>query len=207
MSSELTSPNPSDDELAALPTERLLELLSELNADVLAKLHTVARVVRVLIDKGVKLTSQQVPLLYLIKPVANGITLPEVVTRFIGRSSLIPLIGKLPHDEQKRLAEGGRVPLSVHDGKGGTTVLMADPMEMTKQQVEQVFATADCETRVRSEQEQILLLHSQRTKEKAKRPDKVEDWKLDHELKKARNGSKWHTLETLEAVVAALRQA
>lgn len=194
--------DPSDDELDAMNVEQLLDLLSAIRQEILARLAVAAKLFLRLKAKGINLTVQQVPMLPYILMVANKKVLPEVVSYFLGRPSLFQVIGRLPPDEQRRLAAGGTCTVAVFGPNGEITHTPIGPLNMTQQQVEQVFA----EDHVRNLEEQAPFLHQQRTRERARRPEKVDDCQLDQELRKARPSARWYTVAELKAIVRALEK-
>lgn len=78
-------------------------------------------------------------------------------------------IARLPILEQRRLVSGERLRLIVFGADGKTTHIMADPFEMTADQLRQVFGGSA----VRNDAEQVLYLQDLRTKAALPVPEKI----------------------------------
>jgi hypothetical protein len=136
-------------EVEGMTTAQLRQELSRglrLAADNLLRL---ALVVKALEARGEDLSGLRVGLLLFLRQIAAGQLLPEVVVRFAGVPSLIERIGRLPHDEQRRLADGGQVTI-VTAARSGFAVEQKDPLALTPRQIGLAFAP----DHLRSEEEQ-----------------------------------------------------
>lgn len=130
-----------------------------------AGLVRMAACVRVLEDRGEDLSDLRGGLLGYVRQIAHGQTVPEAVVKFAGHRLLLSRVVALPLPEQRRLAEGGTVLLVVRR-EDGWDLRQARPVDLTGEQVHQVFAT----DHLRGEAEQKLLLESQAARPVRKLP-------------------------------------
>lgn len=183
----------TDDELKAL----LVKGLQDAGQSILR----CACLVHTLTSRGVNMTGLTAPqVIGRLKKVACGQLLPDVMVRFAGVPSLIDRIGCLPLDEQRRLADGGRVLLVVRGEGGQTDHMMADPLKMGREQISQAFGVSS----IRDVEQQVLLLAGRREKKAAPVPQRIGHMDIDKELGVARVGRKIITPADLKAALRAL---
>ena len=147
-------------ELAGLSTDQLKVELARVLRITAESLVRLALVVKTLEDRGEDLSDIRVGLLPYLRLIAAGQLLPEVVVRFAGAPALIRVIGALPVQDQRRLAAGEPIPLYLRRGDGTVEHRLADPLAMTRDQVQQAFAR----DHIRDQAEQILVLESRLTR-------------------------------------------
>lgn len=134
-----------------------------------AELVRLSWVVRLLEERGEDLTDLRLALVPTLRLIAHGQLIPEIVVRYGHSSRLLGIARSLPIPDQKRLAEGERVPMAVQRPDGSFDQQMADPAIMSGRQINQVFAAG----RIRSVEEQVLLLHDRPRKPARSRRESV----------------------------------
>jgi hypothetical protein len=146
-------------DLVSMSTEDLRRELArqmELTADHLTRL---AQIVKTLEDRGEDLSDLKIGMLHHLRRIASGQVLAEVVVRFAEYPLLLARIGVLPlADQQRIISEPLRLTVVSADGTMGHRLV--DPLKLTREQVGQIFA----KDHIRDEQEQILILESQKQK-------------------------------------------
>jgi hypothetical protein len=92
------------------PTDELKAELARLLGFTAENLLRLAVVVAELESRGEDLSDLKIGLLPLLRSIAAGTLLPEVVVRFAGQPRALKAVGALPLDEQRRFASGERAP-------------------------------------------------------------------------------------------------
>jgi hypothetical protein len=137
--------------LAQLSTEELRAELArglKLTAEHLFRL---GQVWLELEGRGEDLSALRKGLAIYLPHIGSGRGDAHAVVRFAGSGLLMRAIAALPIDDQRRLAEGGTVPLVASDGESQA----ADPLQLSPIEVRRVFVNG----RVRSVAEQKELCH------------------------------------------------
>lgn len=153
--------------------------------------------------RGHDLSNVRIGLRHHLLRIGSGQLLPEVVVHFAGKPSLFNVIGTLPHDEQKRLADGQPVSLMVLGPDGRYEERLSDPLEMQPDQIALAFAPG----RLREKTEQSNLLDQRRERASAPVPEQIGKDRIDPERGVAIIGRQTRTLAELESLVNALRKA
>jgi hypothetical protein len=189
-------------QLRSMTDEQLLEELKtgmRVNADNLLRM---ALVVKELESRGADLSGVKLGLLHHLRRIACGQMLPEVVTQFAWSPALIARIGSLPLSEQRKLVDGDRVKMLTYGPDGSMTHRLADPVAMTPDQVNQVFAR----DHIRDDSEQALWLDRRVIRERAKKaiPERIGDMHIDKEREGVVVGRTFIPLDHLRRAVKAL---
>ena len=179
--STLIIQSPGCDDLASMSKEQLRAELIRLLGVAASDLMRMGKVVCLLDKMGEDLHGLKIGLVSHLRRIGQGQMLPEVVVMFAGSDAMIRRVGSLPLSDQKKLVEGGTVELLVGDGKGGHTYLAADPMELTGEQIDQVFA----KDHLRNRGEQKLILELKKTVKERKRPTRIGIMEADRERRGA----------------------
>lgn len=136
-----------------------------------------------------------------LRDIASGRTVPEVILRFEARTDLQDLIGRLPMDDQERLANGGTVKVPVIEGDR-IVEKDKDPLELDRTMARRVFGGDKVATpaELRQHEERRLI-------EEATDAEMLGDVRLDATRGVAVfPGGREYTLTQLERVVSALRR-
>jgi hypothetical protein len=134
-----------------------------------SELVRLAWIVRLLEERGEDLTDLKLDLVPYLRLIAYGQLSPGLVVRYGHSGALMKVARSLPMPDQDRLARGERVPMVVRKPDGGFDQQMADPALMSPRQIAQVFAAG----RVRSTEEQILVLRDQPAKPAKRKKETV----------------------------------
>ncbi len=188
-------------EFASMPMEQLANLIREgllLTVAAVSRLTCAARVYE---RRGGDLNKLTGFLAEHILAVVRGHLLPELMVRFLRSDHhhvrrLVPVLARLPLDEQQKLVAGERVETVVlaPDGRGYTTDKI-DPLEMTPRQVRQVFARSN----IRSLAAQRAIIQDRRMEAAKPIPEQVGKLKIDNErggVVIGRHFVPWSDLET-----------
>lgn len=158
----LNVPNELKSELKKISTsddaEWLLAQLSEALAITTHHVIKVAALVRRLDECGVEINID-FTLIPLLRKVAYGQVLPELVVTLQGAESLLKKAATLPISDQAKIASNA--PLTVMQTGGGHRKV--PPLSMTSREIRQVFANGE----LRSDAEQIGWLCDEREKQQA----------------------------------------
>jgi hypothetical protein len=190
---------------AAKSSEELLSQFWQLFTMTAENFQNMAAIIRMVEEAGGDLSGPAQRLngfFVALRRIAYGQLLPEILVRYNGKLTLVDRIGTLPISEQKVIAAGNGIPLLVYADDGSTSRIMAEPMDMTADQVRQAFAR----DHMRSENEQKLFLADWRAAKRKPLPGEVGEWRLDPELGIARRGTVVIALTELEAMVKILRR-
>lgn len=146
----------------AMTVEELEDVLARLIQRTADALLEAAHVVRIMEGKGADTSKLCVADVKWLRLIAHNQMLPEVFMRFGGEEQLMQAISSLSIPDQRRLISGERVPVLVFDLKTGQqTHQMLQPLEMTRNQIRQVFGRR----LIRSETQQLAYLHDKRVQE------------------------------------------
>lgn len=161
-------------------------------------------------ELGVDMRRFKQTLLPALRLVWEGKLLVEAFLHFFPKPGLLPIVAKLPREEQERLADGGRLPVVVIGTNPAIelyTTRMVDPMdpkEMSKSVEEQLIDRR--EGRIRDKKEQMGLL-DQKRKEEAIKTEKVTRGNMV--IDPDRGGAMcrgWVSWEDMEAALAYKRR-
>lgn len=141
-------------------TDALVKQLQECMSVTLSHVIKAAAIVKRLEECNVDITISPAMLL-LLRKVAYGQVLPELLVTLQGSDFLLQKASILPLPEQANVA--GNQPIKVMQSGGAHRKVR--PLDMTRREISQVF----CRGQLRSETEQIGWLSDQREKQAAKR--------------------------------------
>ena len=208
----IRTPDPDDDltpEQRQARIEELKERLVGALAVTAQKFVEVGEILRELDDLGADTSDLKMWWIHYVRKVAYGQLLPGLVVRYFGNRKLLGIAASLPLHEQRLLASGEGVKLLTYspDGQlalpdGKPNNLMVQPLDMTKDQLRQAFAS----DHIRSLEEQAAWLADKRTKAKGPKPEKVGKFNVDRARGGATHRGEFITLDELLAVVRELRQ-
>lgn len=151
---------PLAEELRQLDTDALREVFREAIAMTVTGIVRAAASIRLLEERGEDLDELgNYNLFQMLRRVAYGSVLPEVVARFQGSSSVMRKIAALPIPDQRRLVEDRPLAVVVVDGEAFAHRLIP-PSRMTPKQLQQVFAG----DHIRDQAEQRTWLEERRTR-------------------------------------------
>ncbi len=165
--------------------------------------------VRILEERGDDMSDVNMNLVGYVRRVAYGMMLAEVVVKFHGVNHLVSRIGSLPEKDQRRLAEGGTVPLVVFKPDGTTDFTNADPSGFDVILARQVFADSRHPSgpHIRNEKEQVIYLQTLANKKRrAAPPEPTKHFEFDPLLGEGKiigkRGDRVTLAEFVEAVKA-----
>lgn len=188
----------TDKQLEAMGEEELIAVFNVGGLATVAGVMLQSRVLKVFERKGFDVGKLKSGWLRLLRQVACGQVLPEAAQRF-----LLTIVGtyifSLPIPDQKRLASGERVPLMLPNGEH----LLADPLEMTREQVNQVFTKGH----IRSESEQRLWLEQRKAEAAKPIPERIGKVRLDPQAGGAAIPRGFYPLADLKKIVTNLERA
>lgn len=150
-------------QFGALTNEQLKTELASALSSTAQSMIKMAAIVRLLEERGEDLSALRLGMITNLRKIAYGQLVPEAVVRFADFPALLHRIGALPLPEQQRLAAGEPVKLLTSDGSH----LLADPLNLTYDQVMQVFAKGALRT---DEQQATYRQSAAATKRKMNRP-------------------------------------
>jgi hypothetical protein len=143
-------------EFAELSTEELRDELARSLDVTVQSLVRVAWIVRTLEERGEDLSELQLCLLHVLRRIAFGQVLPELVIRFAAQPALLNRVQVLPIPDQRRLASGEPIELVIWTAENGFDRRNVNPILLSREQMGQVFGPEG----VRPEAEQIALLEA-----------------------------------------------
>lgn len=141
-------------ELGSLSTADLRAELHRVLSVTAESLRRLAVIVRILEERGEDLSDLRLGLISYLRRIAYGQLVPELVVRYASHHELLRHAASLPMPDQERLANGEQVPLVVRVAGGQHEVRMADPSNMRREQITQVFGPHG----LRDPDEQTLIL-------------------------------------------------
>ena len=142
---------PNDDS----DNERLREVIRESLVGAVKNMVRAAQAAAELWRRGDKMEWLAPSIRHKLLLIASGNLLPEVLTRFDGaQNGTFLQIAKLPTEQQRTLASGERIEVSVQTSPGHYETRMMAPEEMPSSLVRQVFANG----RIRTVSEQNTYL-------------------------------------------------
>jgi len=201
--SELTT-LPSDDDLSGWSMEDLEKGFLDSLGLTATSLRKSARFLLEMERRGRNVEEMKNVMIPKVIAIARGVLLPEVVIAYLDRPDLMRLVGALPLAEQRRLVDGGTVPVVTIGPDGKQTVLKMLPREMGREHIKRAFGRGA----INSESRQAIILAGERERAAAPPPDVVRGYRLDHDRGTAeRKGSHTATLEDLEEVVRQLKRS
>lgn len=98
-------------EIKSLSTKEVKAELTRLLAWSADNLVRLSIVVTELEERGEDLSSIRFSLLPMLRSIADGTLLPDIVVQYSGQPAMIKSIGKLPIEKQKRIASGKELPM------------------------------------------------------------------------------------------------
>jgi hypothetical protein len=162
-----------------------------------AHLRRLAVIVRLLEERGENLADLRIGLLPYLRQIAHGQVLPEVLVRFAQSPWIVRLVSSLPLPDQKKLADGERIEL-VFRRDTGFDKRLVDPLAMTRDQVLLAFDR----NRLRSEEEQVLILEQKKPRRDASRTAKIS---VDKRTNNVRIGRASAPIDDVVAAIAESR--
>lgn len=148
----------STDEIALMSTSELRHELAKQMELTAVHITRLAGIVKTLEDRGEDLSDLKIGMIHHLRRIASGQVLAEVVVRFADSPSLLGKIGALPLPDQQKIVNDEPLRLTVKSLDGTIGHLLVDPLKLTREQVNQLFA----KDHIRDEQEQVLLLEQSR---------------------------------------------
>ncbi len=188
-------------DLKAMSTDDLKGALLECLRITARALRDAAFIVHELEERGEDLDALKMSWMKWLRLIAHGQVSADAVARFAGKVTLLDAVGGLPLPDQDRLAGGEPVRLLVYTTDGKPTHRMADPRDLTPDQIRQVFDKR-C---IRNEAAQALYLDDKRQKAARAVPSAVGELKIDRERSGVMHGRKFIPLADLVAAVKALQ--
>lgn len=155
MSTLVATAAPSPDDISELDKEQLRAFIGESAAATIEGIKRVARGVRLWQERGYDLAELEnaIPFVQVFWMIGCGQVLAELFFRYGHTGRLWNILSRLPLPLQKQLSEAPyRLPVIAPDG----SERQVDPLELTKEQIRQVFDTRDSRIRGPAEQQNII---------------------------------------------------
>jgi hypothetical protein len=148
--------------------------------------------------RGEDLTDLRSGLAVYLPMIASGRLDAEAVVRFAGNRSLLHQLLTLPIEEQRRLAQGGTVPVAIQDSGGGYRVAQTPAYLLTARLAQRVFGDGH----IRPPAEQAVFLETGSDERKTPAPN-IRYLADERVLQVGRRKIPWH--EVITAIGSAPR--
>ena len=172
MSNKITKTSLLDTELSCLKELSVNELRQELAKSLVVTAGAIVRmaaIIRLLEERGEDLSDIRVGMIHMLRRVASGQVLPELVAKMHGLPSLLKRVARLPIPDQAAIVEDKTIKVStVEDGRHTHRLLHV--MKMTPAEIRRVFA----DDHIRDVAEQVSLMEQEEPK-RVNRPAVVVD--------------------------------
>jgi hypothetical protein len=151
-------------QLASLSTDELRSRLAQALALTAESLLEMACIIRTLEDRGEDLHELKLGILPLLRKIAHGQVLPELVAKYSSNAVLLRYATTLPIPDQQRIASGEPLRVLILNPDGTTDARRVEPHKLSTRDMPQVFA-AD---HIRDEGEQVSYIRSRKPTTAAK---------------------------------------
>jgi hypothetical protein len=142
--------------LGTLPTKELYDRFFAALALTAEALVEMACIVRVLEERGENLQELKLGIVVILRKIAYGQVLPELVAKYSTNPNLIRYATALPIPDQQRIVEGTTIRVMILAPDGTTDARHIEPHKLSPREIQQVFA-AD---HIRDDGEQVSYLRS-----------------------------------------------